>query len=1346
MTYIQESIIKQGDVYRVSRLQSRLKDMFGEDDFPSRFQHVTRFRNILHQRYPILLFTRPSKVNVGGIVYCNGKDTSLVDQWESSCDETCSESTCTDASPVKVAPAITKSVLDERALYHCARSLENTISEVKGLNEKWPPTSADLQVDEVASMIPSQLFNFMAWMTGCSDVFTDDGHVSTTEESRRRLLSICQDVIYLQSRGRSMMPKHVALGMTLRHMTGSSNIIGLVNGLGHCTSHTTVLEHDSALATLQLQQGKLVPDGFAKSLHTTLVWDNNDFTEETLTGQGTTHNTNGIIIQHDVAAEQAGSIPYRFPKSRSRTVSAPCTELIHHHGGKRQGPTPVDIDTCVVGRVDHTSHVGVRTDQAYCIAKLTATDLPGWTGFNTRLAKIPTVEKSKIGYLPIIDASPTQMDTVNTVLLRSISIADFLNLNAIAVVFDQAIYAKAQSLRWQTPAFSQRLVVRLGDFHLAMAFMACIGKRFHHSGLEDILVEAGVVAPGSIAGVVSGHHYNRAIRAHKYAYEALQQLRWKSFLKSLPEEGSIVESVFAAMAKIELSHTWLEGLSIPEAEVVFTKYDMFVQNERAKSPVFDFWSSYIDMVQTLLLSLRATREGNWLLHLSSCKEMAVWFHAYDRINYERYLPAYILEMEELSTTHPEIHEAFSHGKFAVQRQSNYGFSQVACDMTIEQTMNRDSKTKGGMVGITLNKGAVNRWVLSHPERAAIAKSCQVMAGKDDSVRSRKDLDVVHIRRDNEAVRSIVDTVEVMVNPFSYCGEKLVNISSGLVVGDDIAQDLLQAHQKGCNMYSAFCKERLFVGATKDLHDPIKMSKLKTFTSSSTRCVASKVRAEKQIQTTTMDLFTRLLIVSQNRDIDLKQVLTYSLTPLPVALCTPDGSNIKTSKSALLHALEKDVTGCCTVSVPPNSALLLDGMAIIQAMPDKGGTFQDFADDILATAIRSCMSMRCTRVDFVIDRYPDISIKNCERGRRESSGVQVVCITRPDQKKPRQMKKFLSSGKNKESLILFIRDAWSQDSAKIPQSIELYLCHERQCTRLRKTNGKVVGDIVPELESDHEEADTRLLLHAKHASSTHTSIIITSPDTDVFVLSLAACQDLSAHVFFLTGSGTNQRIFNVNMMASKYGSSVCKAIVGLHVFTGCDSVSAFKGKGKVKSLRLLTRSQAAIQVFSQLGDSWDIGNELFKGLEEFVCQLYSASTCSVNDARYKIFTAKCRFDSALPPNQDCLHQHSLRANYQVGIYRRCFNAIIAAPNPAEHGWDIKDDNITFRWMTVPAAPAGVLQNVNCCCVKSQCVSLRCSCKKAGLPCTELCKCVDCHNDIQWQEETDNEESSDDETEL
>lgn len=45
-------------------------------------------------------------------------------------------------------------------------------------------------------------------------------------------------------------------------------------------------------------RGDRLPTGIIVGQDTTLVWDNNDFGEKTLSGKGTTHNTIGIIIQH----------------------------------------------------------------------------------------------------------------------------------------------------------------------------------------------------------------------------------------------------------------------------------------------------------------------------------------------------------------------------------------------------------------------------------------------------------------------------------------------------------------------------------------------------------------------------------------------------------------------------------------------------------------------------------------------------------------------------------------------------------------------------------------------------------------------------------------------------------------------------------------------------------------------------------------------------------------------------------------------------------------------------------------------------------------------------------------
>ena len=69
-----------------------------------------------------------------------------------------------------------------------------------------------------------------------------------------------------------------------------------------------------------------------------------------------------------------------------------------------------------------------------------------------------------------------------------------------------------------------------------------------------------------------------------------------------------------------------------------------------------------------------------------------------------------------------------------QRQTTYGFSSTACDQVMEQTFNRDSKVRGGMVGFTLNRRAVHRWIMSQADRGAITNQCLTMA--NDSSNSR----------------------------------------------------------------------------------------------------------------------------------------------------------------------------------------------------------------------------------------------------------------------------------------------------------------------------------------------------------------------------------------------------------------------------------------------------------------------------------------------------------------------------------------------------------------------------------------------------------------------------------
>jgi hypothetical protein len=57
-----------------------------------------------------------------------------------------------------------------------------------------------------------------------------------------------------------------------------------------------------------------------------------------------------------------------------------------------------------------------------------------------------------------------------------------------------------------------------------MSFMKTIFKRLRESDIEDLLVEAGLIAEGSVVRALKGGHYNRARRLYKLFYEAMVRL------------------------------------------------------------------------------------------------------------------------------------------------------------------------------------------------------------------------------------------------------------------------------------------------------------------------------------------------------------------------------------------------------------------------------------------------------------------------------------------------------------------------------------------------------------------------------------------------------------------------------------------------------------------------------------------------------------------------------------------------------------------------------------------------------------------------------------------------------
>lgn len=105
-----------------------------------------------------------------------------------------------------------------------------------------------------------------------------------------------------------------------------------------------------------------------------------------------------------------------------------------------------------------------------------------------------------------------------------------------------------------------------------------------------------------------------------------------------------------------------------------------------------------------------------------------------------------------------------------------------------------------------------------------------------------------------------------------------------------------------------------------------------------------------------------------------------------------------------------------------------------------------------------------------------------------------------------------------------------------------------------------------LECNHEEADTRIMVHALHAAKNgHSNILIRTIDTDVLVLAASQHYEIPAEKTWIAfGIGKDFRYISVDKIAQTLGIDRLKSLPIFHALTSCDTVSFFARRGKIQA--------------------------------------------------------------------------------------------------------------------------------------------------------------------------------------
>ena len=283
--------------------------------------------------------------------------------------------------------------------------------------------------------------------------------------------------------------------------------------------------------------------------------------------------------------------------------------------------------------------------------------------------------------------------------------------------------------------------------------------------------------------------------------------------------------------------------------------------------------------------------------------------------------------------------------------------------------------------------------------------------------------------------------------------------------------------------------------------------------------------------------------------------------------------------------------------------------------------------------------------------------------------------------------YLSNDQNKRELTNLMIDYLIGGKYKFNRPV--YVTKEKKSFLIQ--NGTSTD--VPELFSNHKEADPRLALHAVYASSIapNEAVCVVCDDTDVFIILLSIATQMKGDLFFRQGRSTGKGLeyHNVRSLAEKLGDECCKNLPAFHALTGCDFTYPFYRRSKYQSFVNMMNLKNSKSRRNSVGllDSLGTLEPDVKKISDFVIHtMYNRpiKENSLSESRSAMLfvkqKGKKRFRSTtqIPPDENSLKMKILRCNLIAYGWRNCLNERYEPLDPCQSGLFIRDGFMHPIW--------------------------------------------------------------------
>ncbi|CAG2218428.1 unnamed protein product [Mytilus edulis] len=987
------------------------------------------------------------------------------------------------------------------------------------------------------------------------------------------------------------------------------------------------------------------------------------------------------------------------------------------------------------------------------------------TFISEKNSNIP-VETANVKYHSLLNEQADSKETLKTIL--DTLHQDFKigrELKHLVVVGDGKTYDLLVKLKLELKDDLSWLLPFPGDWHILKNYQRMIMKLYLDAGLKELieLFHHGAVG----ASVMQATNFDKTHHFLMQVWEAFYLQQISAILKYAEEndlndqsEENYIKKVSFILQNQELS----QDEKIQQHLALMSHFSLQFKNLCCRlseqNENWKFWHDFIHYHGFIYVSyFLSIRSGNWHLRNYCLKHVAKTTQITDCKFYSRLLPFHIADLKSFPKS---TIEHFEKGGWVVNILGRNMHSQ-GLDEAHESCINREVKNA---MSNFFTLSALTKLVHYIPFRAKVLGNI-----KDQLECKRKDFNN-SVNRPSFEIQNITSYRESIESGlfFRYENGQLKHAFNSKVVLTDMQRsDLLNLQkiaQEHLGKYIKICQ-------SDGIFRYNKTRKITTF-STKTHSI-SKVKRELKDQRTENSLLRKQIAWSkeQNTPIsDLQQFIS-----LPRAIVDHDGLPYKGDKSKTLGIYHSRYPEAFEnkLHFKPD-CVIIDGMFILNSKPLKSSNrlFAHFLVSLFNRWIIPYIQLNTKEIHIVFDdQSPQLSPKDIERKRRdEKAETSAKILISETTKIPSDWQAFLHNRENKKQLVQLVSEKFLHFAKIALNSGQSFVIgggfENASITKVVEENTE---KIATNLQTNISEGDSRVWFHAYNSQC--KNILIYSLDNDTYHIGLPIMQKCSDKNIAVQLSYKNDLIFfSMNRFIRCLESdpdlhSIEKddlplIIQNLFILTGCDYVSFFKDHGKTSFFKTFFKytefiiSSVENNVIGKLSltNSDDISSflsfirligceywrkcssaflrEKLETPEQLYRTVYSSNLSPEENHIAWISKIREALYSRVPseefylPSFDALFLHWKRSYWVSRVWIQAYRENVQYPSLTDFGWKLEiDGQLDVIWDS-PENLQKVINNIKlwtagCNCLKSDCNSKICGCKKINMACGPGCKC-------------------------